>query len=1178
MPYSILENFSAGLDSRHHFLTSKPGSLEALTNGHITRGGDIEKRKAFEIHKTLPDGTFGIEVTSGGLVTFGSGADPGVPSGVTYQKLNHPYNLDGRYFKLSDSGGTIGVWFDVDDSGTTIPDGAAALTRSIEVTTVTSGMTATEVASVLAAALQADGAFTSTSSEGIVTVTQSVAGVVANCSQETTTFSDFTITTGGSPGVAQVETFVCTPESVAMVSLDVSTVFSGKTWAVATFTDGLTVAFYDAAQITDFYDGVVRADMLTFPDDMVEEFAVSFNGDTRFNAGAGTNVLSVEAGVGEDFSIAGTATNVNGGTDDQMISVSTVRDAVSAIDEVQSVGEFQVASEASGTIDSVTIGSVHVFNSSAAKQETTIVCVADVSSSLDGTYFIIYRGSGSVMFWIDVSGTATMPTAEVADFNYEVTGITTGMSSSDVAIKVDAAIDAYDSGTPFTSALVGSTCVVTHNDTGNLRVAYDGDTGFAVTTTNHGRVKYTASNENTAALVSAAINQFPPVSASVSSVNVVTPGAYMLVAPTVTFSAPPSGVTATGYAVTNTVFAWGSLSTNNYNYHYFHSLVSIVITDAGSGYVSPPTITLGGSYKNYDATYRPSKSSATQDPTLTVVLQSASEPINYTSSVKGDRVIVTADEGVGAEANGLLLSYVVDTAGGSHTALTTIKELTGGVDSAAGQTKLIECTFSGTYDVGDVYSLAVTDSNLDETIFGGTRVASISPVGAKTFRSKMHVIAGPSLFYSRTAVPSAWEDDAFGSGVINLQETLNGSEALTGIATYQGNLVIFSRRSAQIWYIDPDDTANQQLQVLENIGSLSPLSIQSVGNSDVFFLSDSGIRSLRVRDSSNNAFVSDVGTPIDTLVLADLASITEADKAIVSSVIEPVDGRYWLVINGEIYVFSFFPSSKVSAWSKYIPEYSLNGAVTTMGTISKIVTHEDRVYARSQMAQIETITCVADVSSNLAGTHFIIHDDDQSVAVGFTVGGVGTVIHGSDRYLGVDVAVNATAEVVAAAVAAAVTADASFTATSALGVVTITQAVEGYRTAATDNNAGVTPAIVKAGGDYIFNYGGANNDSYDVSVCGIEIPYLDASKPGTRKLINALDFSADGTWVCDVNNNTANNGAWEEIGSFTGSTFADGAFPVSGLSTHMKLRLNASGAEYARLAQVLVHFQTGESQ
>jgi hypothetical protein len=47
MPYFAIEDFKAGLDVRRSRFTSVPGTLQKLENAHITRGGDIEQRKAF---------------------------------------------------------------------------------------------------------------------------------------------------------------------------------------------------------------------------------------------------------------------------------------------------------------------------------------------------------------------------------------------------------------------------------------------------------------------------------------------------------------------------------------------------------------------------------------------------------------------------------------------------------------------------------------------------------------------------------------------------------------------------------------------------------------------------------------------------------------------------------------------------------------------------------------------------------------------------------------------------------------------------------------------------------------------------------------------------------------------------------------------------------------------------
>ena len=80
---------------------------------------------------------------------------------------------------------------------------------------------------------------------------------------------------------------------------------------------------------------------------------------------------------------------------------------------------------------------------------------------------------------------------------------------------------------------------------------------------------------------------------------------------------------------------------------------------------------------------------------------------------------------------------------------------------------------------------------------------------------------------------------------------------------------------------------------------------------------------MRARDSSNAAFVGDIGNPIDDLIVADIQdNILNARKG--TAIHEPRDGRYLLAIGSKIYVFSYFPSSKVSAWSIYEPGFTVD--------------------------------------------------------------------------------------------------------------------------------------------------------------------------------------------------------------------------------------------------------------
>jgi hypothetical protein len=238
-----------------------------------------------------------------------------------------------------------------------------------------------------------------------------------------------------------------------------------------------------------------------------------------------------------------------------------------------------------------------------------------------------------------------------------------------------------------------------------------------------------------------------------------------------------------------------------------------------------------------------------------------------------------------------------------------------GATGSAGVGKQIVATIAGTPEVGDKFNIALGSENFG---FVGKPSGRISAL--ETLKDKVHAGVGSILYYSAIATPTNWDYvNGIGAGFNNMASNARGSEDITGLAVYQGNLAVFMRRSTQLWFIDPDPVGNRQMQVLDNIGAIAPRSIVSVGDIDVFFLSDSGLRSLRARDSSNAAFVSDIGTPIDPLLIEQLRDMSEDEKRSACSVVEPEDGRYWLSLGPYLYVFSYFSGAKVSAWGRYRP-------------------------------------------------------------------------------------------------------------------------------------------------------------------------------------------------------------------------------------------------------------------
>lgn len=148
---------------------------------------------------------------------------------------------------------------------------------------------------------------------------------------------------------------------------------------------------------------------------------------------------------------------------------------------------------------------VKIEEASQSRQEKhTVLCVADVASSLDGKYFVLRDEVGTVGVWIDVGdgGGAAPAGALACDRQIEVSTISADDAASVVATKIAAALEA---DSKFTASADGATVTVT-------TVAYQvgigtvgaGDSGFTVTRTVLGAYegkKYTIQDTNTDAVL-----------------------------------------------------------------------------------------------------------------------------------------------------------------------------------------------------------------------------------------------------------------------------------------------------------------------------------------------------------------------------------------------------------------------------------------------------------------------------------------------------------------------------------------------------------------------------------------------------------------------------------------------------------------------------------------------------
>lgn len=147
-----------------------------------------------------------VTVTHATAGAVADGADGAAPTGftsftVTTNGTSHA--LDGKYFILQDTAGTVAFWIDTDNSGTTIPAGASAADRAVEITTVNAVDTTNTIATAIAAKINADSQFASTATNAVMTVTNAEVGQFGAAADGDTGFTPFTITTAGVSASAQ---------------------------------------------------------------------------------------------------------------------------------------------------------------------------------------------------------------------------------------------------------------------------------------------------------------------------------------------------------------------------------------------------------------------------------------------------------------------------------------------------------------------------------------------------------------------------------------------------------------------------------------------------------------------------------------------------------------------------------------------------------------------------------------------------------------------------------------------------------------------------------------------------------------------------------------------------------------------------------------------------------------
>jgi hypothetical protein len=439
----------------------------------------------------------------------------------------------------------------------------------------------------------------------------------------------------------------------------------------------------------------------------------------------------------------------------------------------------------------------------------------------------------------------------------------------------------------------------------------------------------------------------------------------------------------------------------------------------------------------------------------------------------------------------------------------------------------------GTWLAGDTWTITIVPSSGNAFTVGRGNLNGIGFNYALPFGKR--VILGGSSQFNLSGIddPTKWERQDTGASTIPFTSNFGGVDTVQSLAIYQGRLAVFGTYSIQIWTGNADPTQWALNQTLTNIGTDAPQSVQAFGELDVFFRSLSGVRSLRVRDSSLNGYVTDIGSPIDGILTMNTAAQRQASI----SVIEPTNHRYWLYENGVIYVLTYFPTLKISAWSTYLPQYDAT-SVITIGNFNG-----------SGLVNIDSLLT--------PGTTYTWVPDGHETDI--VIDGVSHV--GPTTFV-------FTAQAITARGIALATSTAILT-----GHLQTTFTPEKFLVHASQ-------VYVRATDGKIHYLGGSGGTTYDFCVATVETPWLDVkSRVETRKNSTSVGNVITGTWdmYASMDYRTGNSTLkLKKLGDGI-DTPDQGVLPYTAQGTHIKMQMKTSAvkAEAAVLSAMVWHYTDG---
>lgn len=210
------------------------------------------------------------------------------------------------------------------------------------------------------------------------------------------------------------------------------------------------------------------------------------------------------------------------------------------------------------------------------------------------------------------------------------------------------------------------------------------------------------------------------------------------------------------------------------------------------------------------------------------------------------------------------------------------------------------------------------------------------PMSSKIFSPYLDVTR-----YSATNDPRDWStaDDA---GFLPTGQHSPESVIVTGLGEYRGRLAIWTSALLQIWTTDPDPAEMALFDAIPGVGTTYPEAIVPVAN-DLLFMTKMGMRSLSIAASATNLATSDVGSPIDPLIQAELGGPYPP-----VGFFYPGSGQCWVAFGAKVYVYSQSRTGKVGGWSYYEFPFPIEGRTTLAGEL--YLRSGNRLYKLNEMS------------------------------------------------------------------------------------------------------------------------------------------------------------------------------------------------------------------------------------